>query len=327
MPARSMRAIGVIAAVVAGAGAAAQSKVNGELGQHLKDGFVAALISFLCGLVVIAVIAASQPAARRGLTRVRSAVRAGEIKGWQCLGGACGALLVASQGLTVATLGVALFTVAVVAGQSVASLAVDRVGLGPAGPQALTGRRIVGAVLTVVAVVIAVANRLGAPSTLALAILPTIAGAGSAVQQAINGRVRATAESVTTATLINFIVGTTALALGVAIDLAIRGLPSGSLPPSPWLYTGGALGVIFIAIAAAVVHHTGVLLLSLSTIAGQLIGSIVIDIVAPGGAGRPPINTLIGVALTLLAVGIAADRARQLGTPQKPSPSQKRAIL
>ena len=46
-------------------------------------------------------------------------------------GGLGGAMYVASQSITVATLGVALFTVCIVAGQTGNSLLVDRLGLGP----------------------------------------------------------------------------------------------------------------------------------------------------------------------------------------------------
>ena len=54
------------------------------------------------------------------------------------------------------SLGVAVFTVAVVAGQSSNSLIVDRMGLGPAGKQAITRSRVISAVLAVVAVTVAV---------------------------------------------------------------------------------------------------------------------------------------------------------------------------
>ncbi len=310
----SRRALGLAAAGGSGIAVAVQSKINGELGEHLHDGYVAALISFAGGLVLIGVITAVQPTARRGLPLLRTSIRQGRISRWHCLGGVFGAALVASQSLTVATLGVALFTVAVVAGQSVSSLAVDRAGLGTSGRQPVTGRRLFGAVLTVVAVIVAVAGDLGAPATLALALLPAVAGAGSAVQQAVNGRVRAAAASVTAATFVNFIVGTTVLAIAVLIDLAIRGAPTGTFPWQPWLYAGGVLGVLFIAVAAAIVHELGVLLLGLAMIAGQLVGSIAIDFLLPGAEGRPGANTLLGVALTFVAVGVAATKGKAATT-------------
>ena len=87
------------------------------------------------------------------------------------------------------------------------------------------------------------------------------------------------------------------------------------LPTEPWLYLGGSIGVVFIAIAAAVVRYTGVLLLGLSMVAGQLVGALGIDMLAPGGSGRPNTLTLIGVALTLIAVVIAATSSTNVNPP------------
>jgi len=105
---------------------------------------------------------------------------------------------------------------------------------------------------------------------------------------------------------VNFIAGTVALVVAYGIDVAFRGTPTGDLPTAPWYYLGGAIGVVSIAIAAGVVRHTGVLLLTLGLVAGQLIAALVIDTIAPGAEGRPSALTLAGVALTLVAVGIAA---------------------
>jgi transporter family-2 protein len=301
-----MRAVGIAAALVAGVGLAAQSKVNGLLGDRLHDGFAAALISFVVGLVIIAVVTVLRRTSRRSVSTLAASLRDGSLPWWQCLGGVCGASLVASQGLTVTALGVAIFTVAVVAGQAFASLAVDRAGIGPGGPRPLTTQRVVGAALTVGAVFVAVAERLGSPKTIAYALLPLAAGAATAWQQAVNGQVRAASGRAEAATLVNFVAGTAALAIAYGVDVAVRGAPTGHLPSSPWYYAGGAIGVAFIALAAAVVRHTGVLLLGLGTVAGQLIAAVVIDMAAPSTHGRPGPAAYVGVALTLIAVAIAA---------------------
>lgn len=287
-------------------GAALQARINGELGLRLHDGIAAAVISFGSGLLMLTVVVLVLPAGRAGLGLVISKLRDGRMHPWEILGGACGALLVASQGLTVAALGVAIFTVAVVAGQTASGLAVDRAGIGPGGRRPITGRRALGAGLTVVAVLIAVSDRLTGPSALFLAFLPLIAGVGIAWQAAANGRVRAASGGVLPTTFINFLIGTAALLLAFAVSLAYRGRPIGALPAEPWLYLGGLLGIGFIAVAAAVVRHTGVLLLGLGMIAGQVTGALILDAVVPGRAGPPTASTLLGAALTLVAVGIAA---------------------
>lgn len=307
-PSPARRLVGVVLATIAGVAIAVQSRVNGELGVRLADGVAAAVISFGLGLLVLLVLVPATPGGRRGLAALRAALTTGRLRPWQCLGGLCGAFLVATQGLTVGTLGVAVFTVAVVAGQSASSLLVDRAGIGPSGRQPVTGRRLFGAVLTVFAVGLAVGGRLNDPTALALAVLPLLAGIAVAWQQAVNGLVGRAAGSPLTATLVNFTVGIVALLAVFAVDIAVRGLPAGSPPAEPWLYLGGPIGITFIAIAAAVVEFTGVLLLGLATIAGQVVGAVLLDVLLPTAASRPDATTLLGAALTLAAVLIAARR-------------------
>ncbi|MFE9688826.1 DMT family transporter [Micromonospora sp. NPDC005806] len=300
------RIAGVGLATASGVTVAVQSRINGELGVRLADGIAAAVVSFGLGLLILLVLVPATPGGRRGLAALRAALRDGSLRPWQCLGGVCGAFLVATQGLTIGTLGVAVFTVAVVAGQTGSSLLVDRAGIGPTGRQPVTPNRLVGAVLTVLAVVLAVGDRLGDPGALALALLPLAAGVGVAWQQAVNGQVRAAAGSATTATLVNFTVGMVALLATFAVEVAVRGRPAGSLPGEPWLYLGGPLGIVFIALAAAIVRFTGVLLLGLATIAGQIVGAVLLDVALPTAASHPGPNTLLGAALTLVAVLVAA---------------------
>ncbi|MEV6690114.1 DMT family transporter [Micromonospora sp. NPDC051196] len=314
------RAGAVVLAAVAGMAVAVQSRINGELGVRLGDGLAAAVISFGVGLLLLVVLLPATRAGRRGLSALRAALGTGALRPWQCLGGACGALLVFTQGATVGTLGVAVFTVAVVAGQSGSSLAVDRAGIGPGGRQPLTGARLTGAALTVVAVLLAVGGRGLEPASLALTVLPLIAGVAVAWQQAVNGWVRVVTRSTLTATGVNFAVGTSVLLVAFAVSVAVRGAPSGGLPTEPWLYLGGPVGVLFIAVAATVVRLVGVLVLGLATIAGQVIGAVLLDVLLPTAASHPGPRTVLGALLTLVAVGVATlgGRFRPLSGRRRP---------
>ena len=139
--------------------------------------------------------------------------------------------------------------------------------------------------MALAAVVLAVSAQLSHPDGLLLAVLPALGGIGTAVQQAINGRVARTASrdayGAVAAGVVNFLVGFVALLVVFLVDLALRGAPQ-HLPSEPWLYLGGACGVIFISAAAAVVRVVGVFVLGLGTIAGQLIASLFIDLFVPG---------------------------------------------
>lgn len=306
--------LGVLLAAVGGSAVALQSRVNGSLADHVGSGYLAAVVSFGSGLVLLGLALLVSRRGRTGMRRVGTALRTGQLRPWQVLGGAAGGFFVATQGLTVGVLGVATFIVAFVTGQSIGSVVVDRLGLGPGGVRLVTFPRAVGPVLTVVAVAVAVSGGLESTSALGLAVLPLLAGAGSAWQQAVNGHVRAAADDVLAATLVNFLVGTVVLVVALGVSVLAEGLPDGAFPTNPVLYIGGLIGIAFIALSAAIVHRIGVLLLSLGMIAGQIIAALLLDLVTPGST-PPGVATYVGAGLTLVGVAVpllAEQRRRAL---------------
>ncbi|WP_374211400.1 DMT family transporter [Microbacterium sp. zg.Y818] len=290
---------------------AVQARINGQLGVRLEDGLVAALISFGSGLLILTVISAALPAGRRGFARLASGVRERRIPFWMLCGGAAGALTVATQGLAVGIIGVSLFTVGVVAGQTVSALVLDRAGYGPSGVVAVTPGRVLGGALALVAVAIALTGRT-VEVPLWMLLLPFAAGVGIAWQQATNGRLRQRVGTPLTATLVNFIGGSLCLAVLAAVSIAVSGAPA-ALPTDPWLYLGGALGVAYIFLGAALVVHTGVLLLGLASVVGQLFASLALDAAwpAPAGPSLAASLTMIGVALASVVVAAVPWRRRR----------------
>jgi transporter family-2 protein len=303
--------IAVGAAVAAGVGLAAQARLNGELGARLGDGVAASLATTTAGLVVLLVLVPTLPTGRKGLRSVGAALRTGGLRWWHCCGGVGGAVFVASQGISVDALGVAAFTVALVGGTAVGSLAADRWGLAPGGPRPITGARVGGALACIAAVAVAVHDRLGGPGTLVLVVLPLLAGVAVAVQSALNGRVGAAAASPWPATLVSFAVAELALAVAVLVGLAVRGVAFERLPAEPWLYTAGLIGIAVIATATRVVGRVGVLVFSLASVAGQLLGALALDTVTADPA--PSVATWVGTVVTFGAVVLAARAGHRPG--------------
>lgn len=302
---RAAVALAVVGAALCGGLVATQSRINGELGRELGDGYLAAFISFGSGFVIMAVIAALQPGTRRGVATVIRSIRSGEIPWWYAVGGSAGALFVLAQGLTAALLGVALFTVATVTGQTLSGLLVDRRGLGTMQPKPVTVFRLVGAVLAVLAVVYAVSPQVQGGIAPWVLILPLAAGLGLGWQQAVNGQIKELSNSALTATFFNFGVGALILGIILLVHAAAAGLPE-RLVGSPFLYVGGAIGIIFVAGYAIVVRFTGVLLLGLGAIAGQLAASLVFDLVLPVAEHPIAPATVVGTIATFIAVALAA---------------------
>lgn len=300
--------IALLGSGLAGILVASQSRLNGGLGATIDNGILAAAVSFGAGLLVMVLAISLSPNGRAGLGRVRAGVRERGFPLWALLGGLCGAFFVITQGVAVGVLGVALFTVGIVAGQVVGGLVLDRIGLGPGGRVMPTVPRMFGAVLAVIAVAVSAWTGLGEASGVALLILPLLAGLAVSWQSAVNGLVRSVAESAITATFVNFVIGTVALTVAAAVSVGLRGWPT-DWPGEWWWYAGGPLGCVFIALAAIFVRSAGVLLLSMSNVAGQLVGALVLDAVAPV-PGRGGSELLLGVGIALVAVVIACLPSR-----------------
>jgi transporter family-2 protein len=297
--------LALIAAFGTGALVALQTRINGELGQRLGDGFLAAFISFGSGFVILALASLLWRPGREGIARVVAALRERSIPWWLVLGGVGGAFFVLGQGITVGALGVALFTIAVVCGQTVSSLLLDHRGLASMPSTPATPRRILGAALAVVAVGIAVSDRLRPDAPYLALLIPLAAGLLVGWQQAVNGQVRQVARSAFTATFGNFLVGTIVLGVALLVHVAVAGWtvePVGDW----WLYLGGLVGCVFIASQAIIVRITGVLLMGLSLLAGQLVASVVFDLVLPVSGADLHLVTVVGSALVLVAVVVAA---------------------
>lgn len=307
--------------VLAGTMIAVQSRLNGTLATRLGDPVSAASISFGTGLVVIVALVAARASTRAAVGRLLQALRTRDLRWWQVIGGAGGAVFVIVQSEVVPLVGVALYSVSVVAGSTSSGLLVDRAGLGPGGRAPVTPVRVLAAALTVAAVLLAVSGRLGSSSHLLALVAAVMAGGILATQQAINGHVSRAAGDPQVAGLTNFGVGIAVLVviLGVRALLGHGPLgdrPEHGLPHQWWLYLGGTLGLVGIVAAASAVRTLGVLALGLCTVLGQLGGGLVVDLVAPLKGQEVTWRAFAGAGLTALAVVVATRRGPARAAPR-----------
>ena len=296
----------VIVLVLGGFASALQARVNGELAHHSGNGVLAALINFSLGFLLLTIAVIASPRIRRAIAGIGPAIRAGRMPWWALAAGFLGGAFIACQSYATALIGVSLFSVAMVSGQSVNSLVVDRIGLGPVGRISISGRRILAAAIAVIAVLVANLGALhGATIVLSAVLIALLGGALVAVQQAFNGRVNAAIGQPLATAWTSFLAGTLGLGMGVAALAAIGN--SGMHAPTAgpwWMFAGGALGVCFVATTAWAVPRYGVLTVALIVIAGQLTMALALDLIAPIGATHVTIWLALGVVLTFAAVGI-----------------------
>jgi transporter family-2 protein len=288
---------------------ALQSRANGELSHILGNSTEAALVSFGSGLIVISIIALFNPAIKIGISNLRGAVNARELPRWRLFAGVLGGCFVALQTQVVPLIGVAIYSVASIAGQTAMSLVVDRIGLTGGGKKLISKRRLTAAVITVLAVLVSVLDRLSVATFSVLAVfLATLAGVFVGVQRALNGQINEHSKQSFTTSLLNFIMGTGTLVILLFALLFIKGDKIVALPAGPWwVYTGGTIGVIYIAFSSTIVQHLGVLTFTLFSVGGTLIGSLLIDIFAPAKGTSVTGYLVAGIAMTYFGVLIGGQ--------------------
>lgn len=293
------RIAGSVLALASGAALALQARINAGLAAQSGDAVMTALWSFGSGAVVL-LVGVSVPPFRAGLLRLFRALRSRKLPPYALLTGVIGTTLVILQSLVVSHVGVALFIVAVIAGQTIGAVFFDHLGAARAPRRPLSLVRVVAAALAVVGVVIGFGGDFDAGRSWWLLALPAGYGVISAWQLLANGLIRWAADSTYAATTANFVVGSLCL-VGVFAALPAHRLPDmGQF--NPWLLTGGLVGVALVAGQTRAVRSLGALALALHLIIGQLAAAVALDLVIPvgGNSNRP------GVIVSLVVVAFAA---------------------
>lgn len=272
----------------------------GHLAGNVGSAQLAAGSSVVVSVAALLAVAMTTGASGRAVRRVRAGAR---VRPWQLAMGANGGLFLTVAGLAVPKVGVALFTVAAVCGQTLGSLVVDRLALSPAGRRHFTVPRLLGATLAIIAVG---TGTLASHDDLHLGWLglTVLLGAGTALQQAALGHVaRATGEPLIAA-LVNTAVALVVV-LGAWLVIKTGAVPGGwSAPLGQWLIPG-LCGAAVLVVAATVVRRLGVLRLMLTVIAGQSACALLLDAVAPTAGEAVTATTVLSVALTLVAVAVS----------------------
>ena len=143
------RTVAVVLGAAAGCLVGMQAPINSRLGHSVGD-VQAAAFSFLAGTVVLVAIAA---VARGGLGQLAHVSRA---PWWALIGGLLGAVYVTVALVAVRTLGAGGITAAVISGNLLMAVVIDRFGLFGVARQSISTPRILGLILLLAGVVLVV---------------------------------------------------------------------------------------------------------------------------------------------------------------------------
>ena len=288
-----------------------QSRINGELSLLMGDSLEAALVSFSTGLIFIILISLVRADIRAGYQDIFKASKLKQLPSWRLGAGVLGASFVAVSTHVVPIAGVALFTVASLAGQTVISLWVDHIGVAGGAKTLITKQRIISAFITVSAVIVSAWDRFAMSDFSVLAItLALLAGSVVGIQRALNGQINSFSKNSFATSQLNFITGTAFLLLLLLLRSAFTDHSIMNLTSGPWwVFLGGSIGVIYIAFTALAVQHLGVLEFTLFSVGGMLIGSLLLDVFVPTEGTQISPYLITGIFLTYLGV-IANGQSR-----------------
>lgn len=241
---------------------------------------------------------------RIGFGAIKKAAKTKTLSNWRLGAGVLGAAFVTVQTHVVPIAGVALFSVAALAGQTGISLWVDHQGIAGGIKSAITKKKVLAAVITVAAVAISIWDRFSMSNFSILAIgLAVLAGGWVGVQRALNGQINSHSNNSFATSQLNFITGTSFLILLLIVRAIIFDEALLSFATGPWwMYLGGSLGVLYIAFSAVAVQYLGVLEFTLLSVGGMLLGALFLDLIAPTASTFISPYLLAGILLAYIGV-------------------------
>lgn len=300
--------------LAAGAGALMplQALITSSAAPVLGSFQLAALLSSGTALVLMLIASVLLRPARAGWKRFGLVWRERTLPRWYLAAGLIGAYYILAQAISVGSIGLALFAVAVVGARTLTSILIDVIGFSPAGKQPVTTRRILGAIVLCIGAAIAALGtgeraqvHPGAWWGFGAALL---AGLLVSFQQSMNGHSGRAYASTTVATTVNYITGV--IGLGVLIGgmaLLNPGAPLMTGAPEYWMFLAGPLGILFVVTGVSLVPKLGALVLGIALVTGQLVGSLLMDLlIAPASVG---VAEVIGTLVTLGAVVLTSWRS------------------
>jgi len=302
-----METLLIPASLFAGGLLAVQAGANAQLSKATGSPFAATTLQLSVGTLALLGLAL--------LTGTLTAVAAlPHVPWWHAVGGVASAFYVVSTILLFPRLGAIVSVGLFIAGQMLASFALDITGLAGGTPRTIDAPLAIGMLAILAGAAIIVKGQSGQQSQPVAGkagwiVLALLAGAVLPVQGVVNGLLRHDLGAPFVVGAVSFLVATLAMALALLFSATVLRAPAPTLqglPSMPWWgWLGGFAGAIYVTTVFTAIPVIGASAAVGLTVAGQQVASVFVD---RHGWFRLPKRDVSALRLTgvvLLLAGVA----------------------
>lgn len=293
--------------LVAGGLLAVQAGANTQLAKATGSPFAATTIQvFIAAILLLLVAVAAGTAAAFG--------KLPDTPWWHSVGGIATALYVASTILLFPRLGAVVTVGLFIAGQMLASLGLDTLGVLGVPHQPLELATVLGTLAVLTGAVAIVFGQKGAannlsPTKLGWILLALIAGAVLPIQGAINGLLRLDIGAPFAVGSFSFAIATLSMLVVLIVTRLLGNAPKPALSGlrhMPWWgWIGAICGATYVTTMFTAIPVIGTATTVGLTVAGQQIASLFVDRFGWFRLPQRPISTLRYSGVALLLIGVA----------------------
>ena len=274
-----METLLIPASLVAGGLLAVQAGANAQLSKATGSPFAATTLQLTVGTLALLVLAL--------FTGTLTAIAAlPQVPWWHAVGGVASAFYVVSTILLFPRLGAIVSVGLFIAGQMLASFALDASGLSGGTPRSIEIPLALGMLAILAGAAIIVKGQPGQqsqaiPGKAGWIVLALLAGAVLPVQGVVNGLLRHDLGAPFVVGAVSFLVATLAMAATLLFSAAVLRAPAPTLqglPTMPWWgWLGGFAGAIYVTTVFTAIPVIGASAAVGLTVAGQQVASVFVD--------------------------------------------------
>jgi len=302
-----METLLIPASLLAGGLLAVQAGANAQLSKATGSPFAATTLQLSVGTLALLVLAL--------LTGTLTAIAAlPHVPWWHAVGGVASAFYVVSTILLFPRLGAIVSVGLFIAGQMLASFALDVTGLAGGTPRMIDTPLAIGMLAILAGAAIIVRGQSGQQSQSVSGkagwiVLALMAGAVLPVQGVVNGLLRHDLGAPFVVGAVSFLVATLAMAVALLFSATVLRAPAPTLqglPAMPWWgWLGGFAGAIYVTTVFTAIPVIGASAAVGLTVAGQQVASVFVDRHGWFRLPKREVSPLRLAGVVLLLAGVA----------------------